>query len=968
MNDFHLNSIILRNKNIITYIIIFSVSFVSFLWLHGGILFFWDETLPIFPYYELTHFTYIWSPFGLGVINSHSNQNFSYYVLWTIFYFISFKFLPLAEQLLISFIFLISGISSFLVLKFIFNKISTKKSYNYLALIGSLFYMFNYFSAFLFYEIQPYWISYALLPLGIYIFLKGLTKLNSNINIVKYVILSSFLFEIIFSFTYFLPPVLVYMVLIFLFFYLVFRKRIIVSNITKREVYYLLSTFLTVIILNLWWVSGFINLVNTSASGSASNIALSGVRHEFLFAGYKLKFWSVVTLYPLLYPIKYNNDYSFIGHYNSVYSIFFIISVIFLIVILMPIINIKSKNTLLTKGEKIALYILLLIFISFGIQGTNPLNRLVFYSIKSIYPSLLPYLYATSYYFIEIPIIMIYIILFPEGIYEITNFNIPLKIEKSLKKYPKTLKYTSKNKKKIVAISIVFLIIGIYPYYMFTPEATMVYYDGHGTVPSVVNFPPSFYKLLNYIHKNSNGSTTLILPQSYDFYSVNFTQNDTFADDQPPSYLTGSEMLIYNTTISNQIQQFISNILPNNDHFSLFLNDINVKYIIVDTNVSNYINGYSAYTTNSTKIINYINSRSNLTLVGKFGPIFLYENKNYNGLIDSGNYYNFNASVITPVNELNLMPFMKNLTDFNSPVAKYIYKNNTLTLEAINESKYNYSMFPLNFRNKNPIDANITNYNYLIIKSGHVCDSLLMMYTKAFFINGNKGKIGNTLLSPMNISKSNVENRCYINESNKTYIFPLYQYGSAGYATPINNVKINKNGTILNYINFGLGRIKNVNITYNFNITGIYLAKYISYKYDSYKLMSNQNESYIISNKNYTNQFNPPPKISYKEISPVNYIISVYNSASNFTLLFKQNYNIGWVLSFKNGTKITNHFIADEYANAWMINKTGNFTLNLYFEPQKRISLINDISLFINASFFILLLGTVIYSRRKKLW
>ena len=938
-------------------------SFVSFLWLHGGILFFWDETLPIFPYYELTHFTYIWSPFGLGVINSHSNQNFSYYILWTIFYFISFKFLPLAEQLLIFVIFMISGLSSFLLLKFIFNKLSTNNTHNYLALVGSLFYMFNYFSAFLFYEIQPYWISYALLPLAIYVFMKGLTTLNSNINIIKYAVLSSFLFEIIFSFTYYLQPVLVFMVVILLFYYLLFRKRIIASNITRREIYYLLSTFLTVIILNLWWFSAFINLTNVAASGSASTIELSGVRHEFLFAGYKLKFWSVITLYPLLYPIKYNNDYSFIGHYNSVYSIFFIISVIFLIVILIPVINIKSKNTLLTKGEKIVLYVLLLVFIFFGIQGANPLNRFVFYSIRSIYPSLLPYLYATSYYFIEIPIIMIYIILFPTGIYEIVNLDIPLKKRKSQKKYPKALKYISKNKKKIFAISIVFLMIGIYPYYMFTPTATMVYYDGHETVPSVVNFPPSFYNLLNYIHKNSNGSTTLILPQSYDFFSVNFTQNDTFADDEPPSYLTGSEMLLYNATISGQIQQFISNILPSDEHFSLFLNDLNVKYIIVDTNVSNYINGYSAYTTNSTKILNYINSRNNLTLVGKFGSIFLYQNRNYNGLIDSGNYYNFNPSIIKPVNELNLMPFMNNLTDFNSSAAKYIYKNNTLTLEAMNESKYNYSMFPVNFRNKNPIDANITNYNYLIIRSGYVRDSLLMIYTKAFFINGNKGKIGNTLLSPMNISNSNIENRCYINESNKTYVFPLYQYGSAGYATPIN-----KNGTILNYTDFGLGRFKNVNITYSFNITGIYLAKAISYKYDSYKLMSNLNKSYIISNKNYPNQFNSPPKILYKEISPVNYKISVYNSDSNFTLLFKQNYNPGWVLSFKNGTKITNHFIADEYGNAWMINKAGNFTLNLYFEPQKRISLINDISLFINASFFILLLGTVTYSRRKKLW
>ena len=752
-------------------------SFVSFLWLHGGILFFWDETLPIFPYYELTHFTYIWSPFGLGVINSHSNQNFSYYILWTIFYFISFKFLPLAEQLLIFVIFMISGLSSFLLLKFIFNKLSTNNTHNYLALVGSLFYMFNYYSAFSFYEIEPYWIGYALLPVAIYIFFKGLTKVNSNINVIKYAVLSSFLFEIIFSFTFYLSPMVVFMLFIFLFYYVVFRKRITLSNITKREIYYLLSTLLTIIILNSWWLTSFIDLVNSNTSGSTRTTILSGVRHQFLFPSYKLSFWSAITLYPRLYPLKYNNGYQFIGQYSSVYSIFFIISVIFFIIILIPLINIK-KNSLLTKKEKIALYSILFILISFAIQGINPLNRLIFYLMTSLSPSLLPYLYATNYIFIEVPIIMIYIILVPIGIYEIANFKVHSKIEQTIKKYPKSIKKIMKNKRKIVSIFIVFLIIGIYPYYMYTPEATMVYFDGHNTVPSVVNFPPYFYKLLNYIHTNSNGSTTLILPQSYGFFSINFTKNNMFADDEQPSYLTGTEMLLYNSSIDKKIQQFISDDQPSYSHFSFFLNNINVKYIIVDTNVSQYIHGYGGQ--NSTKILNYINSRANLTPVARFGPILLYKNNNYEGLIYGGKYNN--------------------------------------------DSKY--------------------------------------------------------LVNPTSYT----------------------------------------------------------------------------------------NTSYVFGNRNYTNQSGPVPKLSYYKVSPVHYKINVYNSNSNFTLLFKQNYNVGWVLSLENGNKIPNHFIADGYGNGWIINKTGNFTLNLYFAPQKRVSSLNDIFLFINATLFILLLTIFVYSRRRKIW
>ena len=946
------------------YFVIFLLSFVTFIWLHGGILFFWDEVLPVYPYYDLTHLIYVWYPINLGILNLHADQFASYYLLWLIFSLLTFHSLFLTEQLIMFTVFMISGFSSYTLLNFIFSTFNSSNKHSSFALIGALFYMFNYFDAYLFFDIQWFWISYSLLPLVLYLILYGFTKLNSKVDIIKYSLLSAFLLEIAFSFTFNEQPILIFIILIIVAYYFIFKNRIQVKN-SRKVLYYIFFILLFTALLNFWWGLGFLNLTKTDATGSSTSTIISEVTHEFLYNGYKLKFWSVITLYPTLTPLVGNFDYPFIEMYSSYSSIFFFISILFFIIILLPLINIKSNNSLLTFREKIKLYTLLFILLFFGIQGANPLNRILFEILKIHLPFLLPYLYATSYPFIEIPIIAIYLLLFPTAIFEIVNFRLDKKYNKYLFRILKN-NAISNNHKKAIALIFVFLIVGIFPYYMFTPEATM-YYDDYGhNIQSVVNFPPSFYKFLDYIHSNADGSTTLLLPPSFDFFSVNFSSNNSFVDDQPPAFLTGSEDLIYEPLLTNQIDAFISGVEPNNLKFSLFLNDINVKYVVVDRNVSSYVWGYGIIT-NTSEILNYINNRPNLTLVGSYGPLLVYKNMNYNGLIISGKYNYFDPTISKPYGELNIMPYMSNLT-VNSQVGKYKFNSSGLSLMAVNESKYNYSLFPVAFSNVEPLNVNISNYNYLIIKTGNISNSsLLYVYTKAFFINGNNGHIGNTLLSIMNQTNSNLESDCELLKSNTTYVLPLYQSGTPGYATPIDKAHINKNGTILNYIDFGLGGLKNLNVTYSFNITEMYFAKFISPKFNGYEVMSlNSNKLDIIGDLNYSiNESKANPRIAFKEINPTDYEIKVYSASAPFALLFKQNYNTGWLLSYNTGNIVGTHFEGDGYANAWIVNKTGNYTLSLVFSPEKEVSTIYYISILINIFLLISLIGITIYLWRR---
>ena len=175
-------------------------------------------------------------------------------------------------------------------------------------------------------------------------------------------------------------------------------------------------------------------------------------------------------------------------------------------------------------------------------------------------------------------------------------------------------------------------------------------------------------------------------------FSVNFSSNNTFINAESPSFLTGSETLLCEPILTTQIDNFISGAMPNDSHFSIFLNDINVKFIIVDKNVDSFIPGYG-FITNTSQILNYINTRTNLSIVSDFGPLILYKNNNYNGIVDTGPYSYFNPSISDPYNESNIMPYLNNFS-ISEPYGNYTFNDQNLSFCA-NLSEYN----PIHFEN-----------------------------------------------------------------------------------------------------------------------------------------------------------------------------------------------------------------------------------------------------------------------------
>ncbi|MEM0134280.1 MAG: hypothetical protein QXU18_03515 [Thermoplasmatales archaeon] len=107
------------------------------------------------------------------------------------------------------------------------------------------------------------------------------------------------------------------------------------------------------------------------------------------------------------------------------------------------------------------------------------------------------------------------------------------------------------------------------------------------------------------------------------------------------------------------------------------------------------------------------------------------------------------------------------------------------------------------------------------------------------------------------------------------------------------------------------------------------------------------------------------PSVSCKEISNTHYTAKI-SSGNEFYLIFNQGYDVGWTASI-DGKIIKNHYVANDFANAWLMPK-GNYTVSIYFEPEKIQQITLDVSLSTAAIMTALLVSDALFVRfRHKL-
>lgn len=929
-----------RNSKIteshLTYIIILTTLSIAvpIIWLHGRTIYFWDGALPFKPLLDFSYLNYSWDQLNaLGY-----PVPIGKFVIIVIPYIVFLKLtgvIWVTQSVTISLFLMASSFGIFYFIRHI-NMLMRKRIHPFFVFLPSLLYLTNYYSVFNFYDFYGGLYVYAMMPLSLLTLMLALENSREVKKVIFYSVLFSLTVEVASGSFITLSPMTIYFLFLLLTITAAFWGKI-KDKMEKVGVLTILRAFFMFIsiavLTNLWWIENFFFTVSNQYSNSGSG-QLSVIYRDYATLGfYPGKWLSTISTYPQLFPSLYTNNFTWIDLYYFKNIIFPIIGIIFFIVIMFSLFTSFAKRSQFETKIKGKLYFLYFFVIFFALQGINPVNKYLFFYLQTHFATLVPYFYATRLPFTRLDVVFLSTLLFYMSTYEVYKFRRNGKKSKDseYKKHPGKEQQSRPQPLRIILSIILVLLLIVYPWYFYTPASMQVYNTGHGNIPETVKFPGYFNNLSNYISSHSNGSDTLILPLTRDFLSMNFSQGNAFADDSFPGYLFGSPAISgKNASLFNAINDEM--LLPGSN-FSSLLNNINVKFVVLNNIYDPYAHGYPG-NTNLTDIHKYIDSQGGLEITGNFGPLTLYKNKYYKGAIQTGKVYLINTSLYANDNFLSLNKYFSTInTSVNKNLSAYKKMsytfNGSLSLKfpSFTDGLHNHGYY---FSNGNNFSANISRYHYLVVTARETNGST---FNGTYFSMGAQTYMANGTIGTYFIKPSGSPTYFKGNSSYTTYTYSLFG-NILGIDARSNHISSDGNGSTIHKVTFWIGWHRNSTFPAYLNIYRIGLAKSLS---QGSTLYTGQNISATIpSNETKTagSSQSITPRISCRENNPTSYTVTVKNSTGSFPIFLKQNYNSLWNLQGIQEKDYV-HFIADNYGNGWIINKTGNFTFKIVFLQQK---------------------------------
>ena len=78
------------------------------------------------------------------------------------------------------------------------------------------------------------------------------------------------------------------------------------------------------------------------------------------------------------------------------------------------------------------------------------------------------------------------------------------------------------------------------------------------------------------------------------------------------------------------------------------------------------------------------------------------------------------------------------------------------------------------------------------------------------------------------------------------------------------------------------------------------------------------------------------PNIRFVQDTPTKVTVHVTNTSTPYYLVFRETYDPNWTAYYSNGTSVPkfDHIMVNGFANAWYMDKTGNYTITLYYNLQ----------------------------------
>lgn len=107
------------------------------------------------------------------------------------------------------------------------------------------------------------------------------------------------------------------------------------------------------------------------------------------------------------------------------------------------------------------------------------------------------------------------------------------------------------------------------------------------------------------------------------------------------------------------------------------------------------------------------------------------------------------------------------------------------------------------------------------------------------------------------------------------------------------------------------------------------------------------------------------PEINFKKINEAEYTVYIAKATNKYALILSELFDSSWKVLTSDGTELTkNHFLANGYANGWIIDKKGNYEIFVKFVPQDLLNKAQTVSI-ITVILGIVILG-ISYIKIKK--
>ena len=233
-------------------------------------------------------------------------------------------------------------------------------------------------------------------------------------------------------------------------------------------------------------------------------------------------------------------------------------------------------------------------------------------------------------------------------------------------------------------------------------------------------------------------------------------------------------------------------------------------------------------------------------------------------------------------------------TEIFYPITKYFYDNIALAIDNSNTINDNYI----------PSLLGIAGVKYIIVQ-GNAVDS------SPYDLNYSDSFSFNNIYINLNKSYGIKFVQKYANSS----LYLNLNYLPLVYPTNIFNIKNSSSLELYNKLSNSSSDIKN-NSIFITSISGFY------------------NDSNTINATSISNF--SQPDVSFVENTPTKVTVHIKNATTPYYLIFRETYDPRWAAFFSNGTKVNprDHIAVNGFANAWYMNKTGNYTVTLYYTLQ----------------------------------